>query len=65
MQSIEYYWKKTGFEPNTAQRNAILHNAGPLFLTAGPGSGKTQDLASMSIGTVHSLYSVSTGGVGV
>ena len=41
---IEYYWKLLGFTPNDAQRDTILHNEGPLFLTAGPGSGKTRVL---------------------
>ncbi|MBK7691208.1 MAG: UvrD-helicase domain-containing protein [Bacteroidetes bacterium] len=31
-----------GFVPNHNQREAILHTEGPLFLTAGPGSGKTR-----------------------
>lgn len=43
-QSIEYFWKLKGFEPNDSQREAILHTNGPLFLTAGPGSGKTRVL---------------------
>lgn len=29
------------FKPNDAQYRAITHIEGPLFLTAGPGSGKT------------------------
>ncbi len=33
-----------GFTPNTSQRAAIEHADGPLFLTAGPGSGKTRVL---------------------
>lgn len=42
--SIEDYWKKARFTPNTEQRKAILHTEGPLFITAGPGSGKTRVL---------------------
>jgi len=32
------------FTPNENQEKAILHTDGPLFLTAGPGSGKTRVL---------------------
>ncbi|WP_204136951.1 UvrD-helicase domain-containing protein [Halomicronema sp. CCY15110] len=32
------------FQPNPNQANAILHTDGPLYLTAGPGSGKTRVL---------------------
>jgi DNA helicase-2/ATP-dependent DNA helicase PcrA len=41
---IEEFWQEKKFEPNEAQRKAILHTEGPLFLTAGPGSGKTRVL---------------------
>ena len=41
---IETLWKQAGFSPNEQQRDAILHTDGPLFLTAGPGSGKTRVL---------------------
>lgn len=41
---IEKLWEMTGFSPNDAQREAILHVEGPLYLTAGPGSGKTRVL---------------------
>jgi len=37
-------WKDFGFKPNPEQRDAILHADGPLFLPAGPGSGKTRVL---------------------
>lgn len=37
-------WNRAGFRPNPQQRKAILHTKGPLFLTAGPGSGKTRVL---------------------
>ncbi len=42
--SIESLWSEVDFEPNESQREAILHVDGPLFLTAGPGSGKTRVL---------------------
>lgn len=42
--TIETLWQLKGFKPNENQRNAILHIDGPLFLTAGPGSGKTRVL---------------------
>lgn len=42
--TIDFLWKKVGFTPNPNQRDAILHVEGPLFLTAGPGSGKTRVL---------------------
>ncbi len=42
--SIERLWQITKFSPNDAQREAILHVNGPLYLTAGPGSGKTRVL---------------------
>ena len=41
---VERLWKRFGFEPNDRQREAILHSEGPLFLPAGPGSGKTRVL---------------------
>lgn len=42
--SIETLWKESKFEPNPAQKKAILHIDNPLYLTAGPGSGKTRVL---------------------
>lgn len=42
--SLEQLWREVGFEPNTNQREAILHVDGPLYLPAGPGSGKTRVL---------------------
>lgn len=40
--TIEHFWSLKGFSPNESQRDAILQTEGPLFLTAGPGSGKTR-----------------------
>lgn len=42
--NIEKLWSEVDFTPNESQRRAILHTDGPLFLTAGPGSGKTRVL---------------------
>ena len=42
--TIEHLWKLRNFQPNDSQRDAILYTDGPLFLTAGPGSGKTRVL---------------------
>lgn len=42
--SIEHFWNLRNFKPNENQREAILYVDGPLFLTAGPGSGKTRVL---------------------
>ncbi len=42
--TIETLWKEAGFKPNDEQRAAIEHVNGPLYLTAGPGSGKTRVL---------------------
>ena len=42
--SPEQLWREVGFEPNANQREAILHVDGPLYLPAGPGSGKTRVL---------------------
>ena len=41
---IEDLWKAREFTPNTFQEKAIRHVDGPLFLPAGPGSGKTRVL---------------------
>lgn len=37
-------WAEAHFRPNEYQEKAILHLDGPLYLTAGPGSGKTRVL---------------------
>ncbi len=42
--TLEELWKAADFEPNPQQQKAIQHTGGPLFLTAGPGSGKTRVL---------------------
>lgn len=42
--SLEQLWAETDFTPNPQQKEAIEHTDGPLFLTAGPGSGKTRVL---------------------
>ena len=42
--SLGQLWQEVGFEPNPNQREAILHVDGPLYLPAGPGSGKTRVL---------------------
>ncbi|MEJ5250199.1 MAG: UvrD-helicase domain-containing protein, partial [Caldilinea sp.] len=44
MPDVEQLWQLVGFQPNQAQRAAILHADGPLYLPAGPGSGKTRVL---------------------
>jgi DNA helicase-2/ATP-dependent DNA helicase PcrA len=41
---IEKLWELKKFSPNPQQKEAILHDDGPLFLSAGPGSGKTRVL---------------------
>jgi len=42
--TLEDLWHEAGFQPNDAQRAAITHVEGPLYLPAGPGSGKTRVL---------------------
>jgi len=42
--SLEQLWSEAGFEPNDEQKEAILCAGGPLYLPAGPGSGKTRVL---------------------
>lgn len=44
MLTLERLWELARFQPNDQQRQAILHVDGPLYLTAGPGSGKTRVL---------------------
>ncbi|WP_373279340.1 UvrD-helicase domain-containing protein, partial [Alkalihalobacterium bogoriense] len=40
--TLESLFKQHGFTPNDGQREAIETLDGPLFLMAGPGSGKTR-----------------------
>lgn len=42
--TIQQLWSAVEFEPNDEQKRAILADGGPLYLTAGPGSGKTRVL---------------------
>ncbi|WP_052085848.1 ATP-dependent helicase [Clostridium sp. HMP27] len=42
--NIEDLFIKTGFKPNRAQEEAIKNIEGPLYIVAGPGSGKTRVL---------------------
>ena len=42
--SLETLWKQSGFKPNEEQERAIKHVNEPLYITAGPGSGKTRVL---------------------
>lgn len=42
--SLEQLFELAGFKPNSNQYEAIRHVNGPLFLVAGPGSGKTRVL---------------------
>ena len=42
--SLETLWNQVDFRPNDNQRAAIRHIDGPLYLPAGPGSGKTRVL---------------------
>src|SRR4030065_874428 len=42
--TLEMLWERTDFQPNDNKGEAILHVEGPLYLPAGPGSGKTRVL---------------------
>jgi DNA helicase-2/ATP-dependent DNA helicase PcrA len=42
--TLDSLWAEAGFTPNEEQERAIRHIDGPLYLTAGPGSGKTRVL---------------------
>ena len=44
MLTLERFMERAGFKPNDAQLEAILHKGAPLYLPAGPGSGKTRVL---------------------
>jgi DNA helicase-2/ATP-dependent DNA helicase PcrA len=41
---IEHFWKLLDFSPNKQQKETIHYAHGPLYLPAGPGSGKTRVL---------------------
>lgn len=41
---IEHLWQAASFKPNPEQEAAIRYLVGPLYLPAGPGSGKTRVL---------------------
>jgi DNA helicase II / ATP-dependent DNA helicase PcrA len=42
--TLDSLWQQSNFSPTPSQREAITQINGPLFLTAGPGSGKTRVL---------------------
>ena len=42
--TLERLWQDFEFDPNNNQKKAIRHVEGPLYLPAGPGSGKTRVL---------------------
>jgi ATP-dependent DNA helicase UvrD/PcrA len=44
MAVLEDLWRDFEFQPNAEQEAAIRHAEGPLYLPAGPGSGKTRVL---------------------
>jgi DNA helicase-2/ATP-dependent DNA helicase PcrA len=44
MKTIDHFMKAAGFNPNKSQSEVILHENDPLYLPAGPGSGKTRIL---------------------
>ncbi len=41
---LEVLWDRFDFKPTQEQERAIRHVSGPLYLPAGPGSGKTRVL---------------------
>lgn len=41
---LDHLWQRYEFTPNPQQEAAILHVDGPLYLPAGPGSGKRRVL---------------------
>jgi DNA helicase-2/ATP-dependent DNA helicase PcrA len=49
---LQALWQDFGFSPNSQQRDAVLHVNGPLFLPAGPGSGKTKVLLWRTINLI-------------
>lgn len=50
--TLEDLFKIHNFKPNDGQREAILSLEGPLFLMAGPGSGKTRVLLWRTINAI-------------
>ncbi len=42
--TLEQLWADAEFKPNKEQKKSILYTGGPLYLPAGPGSGKTRVL---------------------
>jgi DNA helicase-2/ATP-dependent DNA helicase PcrA len=42
--SVQSLWAEFAFQPNEQQKRAIEHVDGPVYLPAGPGSGKTRVL---------------------
>lgn len=52
MFNLEKMWELAGFRPNDEQKKAILHTEGPLYITAGPGSGKTRVLLWRTVNLV-------------
>ena len=57
--TLEQLWKTAGFKPNDNQRAAIQHVDGPLYLPAGPGSGKTRVLLWRTVNLI--VFQVSPG----
>jgi DNA helicase-2/ATP-dependent DNA helicase PcrA len=51
--SIETLWDEVNFKPNQAQEKAIKHVEGALYLTAGPGSGKTRVLLWRTLNHIY------------
>ena len=49
---LETLWSDADFSPNSAQEAAIRHVDGPLYLPAGPGSGKTRVLLWRTINLI-------------
>lgn len=56
MTTLERLWFDFDFSPNENQREAILHLDGPLFLPAGPGSGKTRVLLWRTLNLIAFHY---------
>lgn len=49
---IEKLWVDSTSSPNENQKEAILHTEGPLFVIAGPGSGKTKTLVERIVNLI-------------